>query len=191
MTYCNAARKGPSYYHSQYTRAQKMVMLGRVVSERGNVQNSTFFKPNWSPSVEFGITGSTTRVGFSVQVAKTPTYPVMCRFLLFVASSYHHNSSTLQTDERTDGRYPRSISVTCNITYKHTRGHSFKLFKRRSNTCARSSFFSERVVNAWNSLPHDINFNSVASFKRSIAKVDFTESLKVDIMSSLISFSLC
>ena len=24
---------------------------------------------------------------------------------------------------------------------KHTRGHSFKLFKRRSNTCARSSFF--------------------------------------------------
>ena len=29
---------------------------------------------------------------------------------------------------------------------KHTRGHCFKLFKRRSNTCARSSFFSERVV---------------------------------------------
>ena len=67
---------------------------------------------------------------------------------------------------------------------KHTRGHSFKLFKRRSNTCARSSFFSERVVNAWNSLPHDTNFNSVASFKRSIAKVDFTEFLKVDFMSS-------
>ena len=31
---------------------------------------------------------------------------------------------------------------------KHTRGHSYNLFKRRSNTCARSSFFSERVVNA-------------------------------------------
>ena len=67
---------------------------------------------------------------------------------------------------------------------KHTCGHSFKLFKRRSNTCARSSFFSERVVNAWNSLPHDTNFNPVASFKRSIAKVDFTEFLKVDFMSS-------
>jgi len=49
---------------------------------------------------------------------------------------------------------------------------------------ARSGFFSERVVNAWNSLPHDTNFNSVASFKRSIAKVDFTEFLKVDFMSS-------
>jgi len=55
---------------------------------------------------------------------------------------------------------------------KHTRGHSFKLFKRRSNTCARSSFFSERVVNAWNSLPRDTNLNSVAGFKHSIAKVD-------------------
>jgi len=28
---------------------------------------------------------------------------------------------------------------------KHTHGHTFKLFKRRSNTCARSSFFSVSV----------------------------------------------
>jgi len=65
---------------------------------------------------------------------------------------------------------------------KHTRGHCFKLFKRRSNTCARSSFFSECVVNAWNSLPRDTNFNPVAGFKRSIAKVDFTTFLKGDFM---------
>jgi len=36
------------------------------------------------------------------------------------------------------------------------------------------SFFSERVVNAKNSLPGDTNLNSVAGFKRPIAKVDFT-----------------
>ena len=37
-----------------------------------------------------------------------------------------------------------------------------------------SVFFSERVVNAKNSLPGDTNLNSVAGLKRSIAKVDFT-----------------
>jgi len=71
---------------------------------------------------------------------------------------------------------PNQIPRKTNSLVKHTRGHSFKLFKRRSNTCAKSSFFSEHVVglNAWNSLPRDTNFNSVAGFKSSIAKVDFT-----------------
>jgi len=45
-------------------------------------------------------------------------------------------------------------------------------------------FLSARVVNAWNSLPRDTNFNSVAGLKRSIAKVDFTAFLKGDFMLS-------
>ena len=67
---------------------------------------------------------------------------------------------------------------------KHMRGHCFKLFKRHSNTCARSSFITEHVVNAWNSLPRDTHFNCVAGFKCSIAKVDFTMFLKGDCMLS-------
>jgi len=43
---------------------------------------------------------------------------------------------------------------------------------------------SQRVVNPWNSLPRDTNLNSVVGFKRSIAKVNFTEFLNVDFMSS-------
>ena len=66
---------------------------------------------------------------------------------------------------------------------KHTRGHCFKLFKRR-RPVQGLGFFSERVVNAWNSLPGDTNFNSVAAFKRSIAKVDFTTFLNGDFMLS-------
>ena len=64
---------------------------------------------------------------------------------------------------------------------EHTRGHSFKLFKRLSCLV----FFSEHVVNAWNFLPPDTNFHSVAGFKRSIAKVaDFTTFLNGDFMLS-------
>ena len=57
---------------------------------------------NWSFSVKFGITGYITiRDGFGMQVAKTPTYPVMYLFQLFVALC-DHNPPTLQTDGRTD-----------------------------------------------------------------------------------------
>jgi len=42
----------------------------------------------------------------------------------------------------------------------------------------RRNFFSERVTDIWNSLPSDVvNFSSLASFKRSINSVDFSEYL--------------
>jgi len=37
---------------------------------------------------------------------------------------------------------------------QYTRGHKFKLYKRQTNSCVRANFFSERVINCWNSLPH-------------------------------------
>ena len=41
------------------------------------------------------------------------------------------------------------------------------------------TFFSERVVNVWNYLPHGIvNLSSLGVFKRSIQLVDFSEFLK-------------
>jgi len=93
--------------------------------------------------------------------------------------------------ETSDVRFMPEIFVdkcltlnSMDINVKHTHGHSFKLFKRHSNICARSSFFSKYVVNVGNLLPHDTNFNSVVGIKRSIAKVDFTGFLKVDYMSS-------
>ena len=36
-------------------------------------------------------------------------------------------------------------------------------------------FFAERVVNVWNDLPSTVNFGSLASFKRTIRDVDFSE----------------
>ena len=33
-----------------------------------------------------------------------------------------------------------------------SRGHQYKLYKQRNVSCVRSTFFSERLVNVWNSL---------------------------------------
>ena len=48
-----------------------------------------------------------------------------------------------------------------------TRGHSLKLFKKRSRLMVRANWFSNRVVDSWNSLTEDIvNGPSLNAFKR-------------------------
>jgi len=43
-----------------------------------------------------------------------------------------------------------------------TMGHSLKLYKQHCNCTARSTFFTERVVNVWNALPSDeVDFSSL------------------------------
>ncbi len=47
-----------------------------------------------------------------------------------------------------------------------TRGHEHKLFKQRFETNTRGHFFSNRVIDLWNSLPHDVvTAPDVDSFK--------------------------
>ena len=56
----------------------------------------------------------------------------------------------------------------------HTRGHPYKLFKKRSTIRSRQTFLSERVINVWNYLPYDIVcFNNLNAFKRSIVRRGF------------------
>jgi len=55
-----------------------------------------------------------------------------------------------------------------------TRGHPYKLYKRRSHSSVRA-YFAVRVTNVWNSLPADpMNFSSFASFKRTVERINFT-----------------
>ena len=54
---------------------------------------------------------------------------------------------------------------------RETRGHSLKLMKARVLTRERRNFFTERIVDVWNSLPSDIvEANSVNSFKNKVDK---------------------
>jgi len=54
----------------------------------------------------------------------------------------------------------------------------FILFKKAHVSRTRANFFSEPVVNSWNSLPDGIDFSSFPRFKRCINKVDFSRFIK-------------
>ena len=56
--------------------------------------------------------------------------------------------------------------------YGQTRGHSFKLMKKRASTELRHHFFSERVINTWNSLDdRTVMSESLNIFKRNLERV--------------------
>ena len=56
--------------------------------------------------------------------------------------------------------------------YGQTRGHSFKLMKKRASTELRHHFFSERVINTWNSLDDRTAISeSLNIFKRNLERV--------------------
>lgn len=53
-----------------------------------------------------------------------------------------------------------------------TRGHSFKLKKKRFNTQLRQHFFTERVINLWNSLDDSIvSATTINSFKNELHRL--------------------
>jgi ribonucleases P/MRP protein subunit RPP40 len=54
-----------------------------------------------------------------------------------------------------------------------TRGHKLKLVKNRSNGNLRKNFFSQRIVNCWNSLPQEVvEADSINCFKNRLDKFD-------------------
>jgi len=52
-----------------------------------------------------------------------------------------------------------------------TREHAYKLFKPRCTSGVRQNFYTERVINLWNSLPPTVSFYRAMHFsaKRGIA----------------------
>jgi len=59
------------------------------------------------------------------------------------------------------------------------KGHHFKLYKQFSSSNTRSSFFTQRVINAWNSLPMSVKFGSLNAFKKSVEHVNLNQYITV------------
>lgn len=55
-----------------------------------------------------------------------------------------------------------------------TRGHDYKLAVENFKLNCRKNFFSIRVANVWNSLPENVNFDHLKSFKRCLELIDFS-----------------
>ena len=77
-----------------------------------------------------------------------------------------------------------NILLTRFIINSCTRSGELKIFKPHSNNNVRAHSFACRHVNCWNELPETTrNAKSLSSFKRFIAKFDFS--------NFLVNFQLC
>ena len=92
-----------------------------------------------------------------IELDRNEIYEVMFVYILLMIEVYKY----------THGLYKVS-ALPVEVEEKTTRGHNYKLKKKRCSTTRRLKFFSMRVVNAWNSLPvglHVVNAVSVNAFK--------------------------
>jgi len=65
-----------------------------------------------------------------------------------------------------------------NLSSRPTRGHKYKLLKYHCGNGTTASFFGNRVINVWNSLPPSaVDFSSLGKFKKSLASLDLTSHL--------------
>ena len=73
-----------------------------------------------------------------------------------------------------------------NVEGHNLRGHSKKLFKKRARLNIRKHFYSQRVVDTWNSLPQKvIEAPSVKSFERRLDRCWKSQAIKYDFDASL------
>jgi len=56
----------------------------------------------------------------------------------------------------------------------NTRGHAYNLYRSQYTKSARTSFFANRIVNVWNSLPATVDFHSLAAFMRTVKRADLS-----------------
>jgi len=66
--------------------------------------------------------------------------------------------------------------------------HPYKLYKAQCENSKRRHFFTERIVNVWNSMPANVDFSSMPRFKQSVEQVDFYSFCSVISYNHLVRF---
>ena len=78
----------------------------------------------------------------------------------------------IETYKIVHGMYDVTASPALEFqNYVTNRGHQFKLYKKSCHTNTRLHYFTNRIVNTWNSLPDEIvNAPSISSLKNRLDK---------------------
>jgi len=77
-------------------------------------------------------------------------------------------------DVQTGNQFEFNTQPSARIINHHSSIQT-RTYKKHSTLHVRTTFFCERVVNIWNSLPADVDFSTVSRFRRSIQRVDFSK----------------
>ena len=97
------------------------------------------------------------RLPYTTKLQKLGLYSLYCRRV---------RGDLIETYKILRGYYDIEWSQLFTLNLSNTRGHCWKLFKKQSRTTLRQNFFTQRVINVWNSLPdHVVSAPNVALFK--------------------------
>ncbi len=93
------------------------------------------------------------------------------KIVLETLESRRNKQDLIETYKYLNHYYKTDPSLFFTLNHNtHTRGHSYKCFKEHSRTEIRKNFFSNRVINSWNNLPHElVTAPSANSFKRKLS----------------------
>ena len=83
----------------------------------------------------------------------------------------------IQTFKLLKGFYSVNVADLFESDYDESRrGHPWKLKKNRWNTRKRGSFLTNRVIEAWNALPHEaVNAQTINNFKNNLDKLELSK----------------
>ncbi len=86
--------------------------------------------------------------------------------------SRRRKTDLVETYKMLNGLYKNNSDKFFSFPQRTLRGHHLKLTKRYARTDIKKFFFSNRVVDDWNSLPEEaINAKTVPAFKRSLSSL--------------------
>ena len=162
------------HIHTAVTRANRMLgLIKRSYTYLDKESLLCLYKAMVRPILEYGVTvWSPYRIGDidaveSVQRRATRILPELrgldyearLRSLKLPTLTYRRlRGDVINVYKYIHGIYrlPLADNMFEMAQYGATRGHSFKLYKHQSRLNLRKHFFSQRVVDVWNSLPDDV-----------------------------------